>query len=187
MKTSPRSRGFTIAETLVVIGVVALMSIALIGAFAGYSGIVRSQQTEIGVVGSAKAVLSAVDRALLQSSRVLSSHNFSGTTYSSGTSTLVLEMPALDASGNTIPGTYDYVAFYASSTSAYHIVAPGSGSVRLAGTKRLSETLYSLSFTYSNPDFSLATSVDTDVQTRATINGRVVSAHLAQRTYLRNL
>lgn len=171
---------------MVVIGISALMLLALMQVLLGYTGTYRARQATVDTASSASAIVSAVENAALQATRILSSYTYGGATYTSGTSTLVLELPAVDSSGNVLSATYDHEIFFASSSNAIRVIATDPSSARTAGTKYLSATLQSLTFTYNAIDLTTATSVTVDVQTRAQTGQLVAQTRLTQQIYLRN-
>lgn len=179
-------RGFTLLESLVVIGVSVVALIALVNLFLVFNSIYGYQQAFMATAGSSGAAMNAFEAAVLPAGRVLASYNFDGAIHSSATTTLVLELPAIDSSGNSIPGVNDYVAFYASSTMLYRLTRAGAGSSRVSGSKQLSTTLYSLSFIYDNADFTEVTNVTADIQTQSQFKQQTVQSHLNERLYLRN-
>ncbi|MFZ3044085.1 MAG: type II secretion system protein [Minisyncoccia bacterium] len=179
-------RGFTLIETLIVIGISVVSLIALVNLFLTFNSIYGYEQAFVATAGSASSAMNAFEAAVLPASQVLVSHDFSGTTYSSGATTLVLSIPSVDGSGNVIAGTEDYVVFYLSAASLYRRTLPGAGSVRTAGIKTLSTTLHTLSFTYDNADFTKVTSVIIDIVTQANYKQQLVQSHLNEKMFLRN-
>lgn len=182
------SGGFTLTETLVVVAVSAILGGAVAGIWIGYNSFFTLQQTTVAVAGSASRIISVAEAAMLQATSVVTSHTFvaSGTTLTTGTSTLVLQLPSVNSSGNVISNTYDYIAIYASSTNAYEQVDAAAGSTRASGTINLSNTLSSLTFTYYATPVTGATSTLIDVQTATTLLHGSASDHLRQTLYLRN-
>lgn len=178
--------GFTITESIIVIGVTVMALIALVNLFLVFNSIYGYQQAFMATAGSAGNAMNAFETAILPADHVLTSHSFSGTTYSSGAMTLILELPAIDSSGNIISGTHDYIAFYSSSATLYRLTVAGAGSTRVSGLKQLSTTLSSLSFSYNDTDFTKVTNVTADIQTQAVFKQQTVQSHLSEQMYLRN-
>lgn len=180
------SRGFTLAETVVVIGVSVFALLALANLFRTFNVTYGYEETFMAVVGSSGAAMNAFESSIVPADRVLASYSFSGTAYTSGTTTLVLELPAATASGAILSGMYDYVVFYASSTSLYRLTQAATGSARLSGRTLLSATLASLAFTYDNGTVASTTSVAADVRTSAAFKQQSADSHLLGKWYLRN-
>lgn len=172
-------------ETIVVISVTTLSLLALSNLFLVFNSIYSDQQASMATAGSAGAAMNALEAAVLPADHVLASHPFGGTTYTSGATTLVLELPAVDSSGSILAAK-DYVVFYASSTDLYRLTAATAGSTRTSGTKLFSTTLSALSFTYDNADFTQVTSVTADIRTSAQVKQQAFESHLREQIYLRN-
>ena len=180
-------RGFTLVETFVVISISVVALIALVNLFLIFNTTYGNQQAFMAAAGSAGGAMNAFEAAIMPADQVLASHNFSGTTYSSNATTLILGLPAVNSSGNIIAGTEDYIAFYSSSAKLYRLTQAGAGSTRVSGLKELSTTLNSLSFTYDNVDFTKVTNVTADIVTQAQFKQQTVQGHLNEQIYLRNL
>ncbi len=181
-----KNRGFTLFETVLVIGLYVVILLALTNVYLMFTRLYTYQQTFVPVAQSAGGALNAITTAVLPASQVLAQYTFSGTMLSSGTTTLVLESPSLTSSGSIIAGTYDYIAFYLSGIDLYRVTAIGAGSTRVAGTKRVGSMVNSLTFIYDNTDFTLVTKVDTDIIAQTAVRGQTVGSHLRQQTFLRN-
>ncbi len=181
-----KNRGFTLTETVVVIGLYVVILLALTNVYLTFTRLYAYQQTFVPVAQSAGGALDAITAAVLPASHVLAQHTFSGTTRSSDATTLVLKSPSLTSSGSIIAGTYDYIAFYLNGSDLYRLTEIGTGSVRVAGTKRVGSMVNSLTFTYDNANFALVTKVDTDITAQTAVRGQTVGSHLRQQTFLRN-
>ncbi|MFA6519319.1 MAG: type II secretion system protein [Candidatus Paceibacterota bacterium] len=179
-------RGFTLIETVVVIAISVIALAALVNLFLIFNTTYGNQQAFMAAAGSAGGTMNALEAAIMPADHVLTSHNFSGTTYSSNASTLVLSLPAVNSSGNIITGTEDYIVFYASSANLYRLIQAGAGSSRVSGLKQLSTTLSALSFTYDDADFTKVTNVTVDIVTQAQFKQETVQGHLNEQIYLRN-
>jgi len=178
--------GTTLVETIVLIAISTIALLALINLFLIFNSIYGYQRAFIATAGSAGSAISALEAAVLPAERVLALRSFSGTTYTSTTTSLVLELPAVDASGNLILGAKDYIAFYVSSTTLYHLIEADAGSVRLSGVTTLSTTLSSLSFSYDNADFAQVTRVTAEVETSMLFKTELIGGALRGQWYLRN-
>lgn len=180
------TRGFTLLEVVIVLAMFVVMMSLLITFFIKYNTSFLFDRAVVMTGSSAGIVMQEVVTSTLQSDQVLYSHVFSGTAYITGTSTLVLELPAVDASGNVISNTYDYIAIYTSGSTVYRIISADASSSRRSGTKILSTTLQSLTFTYNSTDVTQISSVTADVQTSSSVKGVPAQAHLTELVRLRN-
>lgn len=180
-------RGFSLVETVVTVGISAVALIALVNVFLTFDSVYGYQQASLATAGSAGTAMNALEAAILPAEQVLASRDFSGVVHSSSATTLVLQLPSVDSSGNIISGTKDYISFYPSGTTLYRLTLAGAGSVRASGLQRLSTTLLSVSFTYDDPDFTKVTNILADVRTQAQFKQQTVQGHLSERLFLRNL
>ena len=179
--------GLTFIETVIVVGIFSLMLIALVDLLIGYYQLYDTQSATIDVGGSAVRLVTELHTAALQSDQILASHACNGTTYTSGATTVVFEMPSVDSSGNIIANTYDYECVYVSGTNVYAILVPGSGSARPSVTRTLTSVLSQLSLTYDNADFTKVTEVTVDATTSETSVNQTPTTHIKEVNYLRNL
>ncbi len=182
-----RLRGFTLVEVLVTVALSTILMLAISQLYVIYGRIIIFQQSSIAAALDGSNIMDAVRTAGLQATRIIATHTFSGTSYNSGTTTAIFELPAIDASGAIIPNGYDYIGIYASSTDAYRIVDAASGSARVSGEKRLTNVLGALSFTYDNSNFPSVTSVTVNATTSVILRGEVTQTHFHEDIYLRNL
>ena len=185
-KNQTKNRGFSFAETVVVVAILIILLIALLGIYLNYSKVYTYQQALIKTSNSARIAMNELRSAALQSDKIIDSYSFSGTTYSSNENTLVLEIPSIDGSGNIVSGKYDYAVFYTSGTNLYKRVQPESSSSRPSGTKQLSDTVAMLSFAYNNADLAIANKVDADIRMQAAAGKQTATYNLQQAIYLRN-
>ncbi len=179
-------RGFTLLEVVIVIGMFVVMMILLMNFFLSYNKSYLFDRALVATASSAGVVMNEVVTYTLQADQVLSSHVFSGTSYASGANTLVLELPAVDASGNILSSTYDYVVIYVANGTVFRTISADATSSRHSGTKRLSDTIYSLGFTYNAVDFTQVSTVTADVQTQSSVKSTTAQTHLTQIIRLRN-
>lgn len=179
-------KGFTLIETVIVIGITLIALAALVNLFLIFNSIFGYQQAYMKTAGAAGSALAAFEAAVLPAAQVLASHDFSGTIYSSAATVLVLELPSVDSSGGIISNTKDYIVFYTSSGTLYELTEVGTGSVRMSGNKQLCTTVSSLAFTYDNVDFTQVTSVIVDLQAQTQYKQLTAQGHVREQLYLRN-
>lgn len=181
------NRGFTLVEVVISVALFAVLMTAVVNVAIFYWDTFAREKEAVDVQVSANAIMDAVRDAGLQADR-FTSHSFAGVPYASSASSVVFELPAVDSSGSIIANAYDYVAVYGSGTEAYELADLSDESARpLPPSKKISDTLSSLVFTYNNADPGLATSVTADATTTASYKSTSASAHLFEQVYLRNL
>ncbi len=170
-------RAFSLIETMIVVAIGTSMFIILGFLLTRFNGSIAYEQASSQSSGSASVFMKEVESLAFPADAILQSHTFASGTYASATTTLVLEIPAIDSSGNVIANTYDYAAFYATSTDAYRLLEADALSARTSGTKLLSSPVSSLSFTYGNSDFTKVGSTPVDIHTRAVVKQNVLVDH----------
>lgn len=181
------SRGFTLIEIVITIALSVILMLAIAQLYVVYGRVITFQKSSIDVALGGSSIMDAARAAGLQARHIVAVHTFSGIEYTSGTTTAIFELPAVDASGAIIAGAFDYISISASDTNAYHLTDAAPGSARLSGEKRLTGVLDALSFAYDNSDFPSVTSVTVDATTSATRHGETAQTHLRGHIYLRNL
>lgn len=181
-----RQAGFTLIETLVTAAIVVILSWVLIGMYLNYTAFHARQGASLEMVLTAGQLANRLHMNAAQASTIADTHTFAGTAYTSSADTLVLQLPAVNASGDILPATYDYVAYYATGTIAYELIDANAGSIRLSGSKTLSTTVESLSFTYqASPSSSGWVEMDLQTET-ASSSAATTTTHITERSYLRN-
>lgn len=180
-------RAFTLIEIVITIALSVILMLAIAQLYVVYGRVIVFQKSSIDVALGGSGIMDAARAAGLQARHIVAAHTFSGIEYTSGTTTAIFELPAVDASGAILAGAYDYIAISASGTNAYHLTDAAPGSARLSGEKRLTSVLDALSFAYDNPNFPSVASVTVDATTSATRHGETAQTHLRSRIYLRNL
>lgn len=180
-------QGFTLIETVVVIAIFIIISFVLSNLYINYYQAYYLQEAIIKAAGSASFAANEIQNAALQADHIVTSHNFSGTIYSSDQNVLVLEISSIDSSENIVSGKYDYMVFYATGTILYKLVQADASSSRISGQKQLSNTLSTITFAYNNGDLSQANKIDVDINMQAVAGHQTIPYHLHQEIYLRNL
>jgi hypothetical protein len=180
------SRGFTFMELIITIGIMMAMFVALINFFVSSNSTFVYQKTFIDTASGASASMNAISQAVRPADQILVSHDFSTGTYQSATSTLVLELPSVNSSGSIVPGKYDYIVFYTTGTNMYRRIEADAASTRRTGTKLLTSTIHSLTFTYSDTPVSTAKTIGVDIETQATAHSSVLGHHVSEQLRLRN-
>lgn len=181
-----RECGFTLIEVSTVVFIFALIVLAIFTLYANYKDLLGTQGALIDTAGSASAVITDIQSSLLQADHVVASHSFSGTDYISTSTSLVLELPSRTSGGDIVAGSYDYVAYYASSTALYRVIEAAAESSRQSGTRSFSHTLKTISFTYDTGAFASVSKVTVDITTEEVVKQKSTTAHLNQQMYLRN-
>jgi prepilin-type N-terminal cleavage/methylation domain-containing protein len=178
--------GFTLIELLIVLAVSSLLLMAFFTLFEWHSKIYGYQEALVRVTESGRASMEALDLSVRQSRRILASHDFDGTTFGSGATALVLQLPAINAGGEVLPAKWDYVVFYQSGNKLYQRTQADPGSSRVGRLRQLSDTVSGLEITYDNADPDLSKKVGVDLTTMQAFRGHNVANRLQQNIYLLN-
>jgi prepilin-type N-terminal cleavage/methylation domain-containing protein len=186
-KLQANSGGFTLIEVTIVISLFALVLVVFLNIFDWSNGNYAYQQAYLRATTSARQAMTDMQTATLQASSVLSSHSIDGTVYSSGSSTMVLELPAIDTNGDIIDSTWDYIVFYVSNGSLYRLADINALSTReMPEIKLLSDSVEVLTFTYNTVDFAQVSSVDAALTTAIAVRDQIAKSSFRQSWYLRN-
>lgn len=183
----PHTSGFTLIETTIIIALSVSMMLALGTLIYNFNTTSSYGKASSQSFGSATTIMKEIESLALPAKAILQTHTFSSGTYTSTSTSLVLEIPSIDNSGNVIANTYDYAAFYVSgTTTAYRLLEAHASSIRLSGTKKLSTFVSSLTFSFGNTDFTKVGSTTVDIQTEARVKQDVISSHQREHIRLRN-
>ena len=185
-KKSPSKLGFSFVEAIFAAAILIFVLTAFIVLYLNFSKSYNRQQAEIKMGDSAREAVKELQNNALQTDQIMTSHNFSGTVYSTGQHTLVLEVPSVDGSGNIVSDKHDYVVFYLTGKNLYRLVQADAASSRPSGLNQISDAVATLTFAYNNADLAKADKIDADVQMQTISGGQTISYSLHQEIYLRN-
>ena len=180
-------RGFTLLETIVVIFIFSTIMFAINQLFISIYNSYHVQNAIINNSYTAASFLNETEELSLQADAIVASKVVSGTTYTTSSSTLILELPSINSSGDIISSTYDYAVITLSpSTTVSRILSANASSARISGTKKLSDLVNSITFSYDSATPSLSKKISIDIVTQTQVKQEIVQAHLTQQVYLRN-
>lgn len=187
MKTRLRPQpGFTLIEVVVSLGVFTLLLLAMFNLYLTYGSLYTSQETKLTTLAGGRAALSEVSLFTVQAYRVVGNITIATTTYYSGTTTLALQLPAINSGGGIINNAWDYVVFYKSDANLYRTIQADGASVRISGTKSLTNNLQSLIFTYDNADLTQAQKVTINLTTQNRDGRQTATSSFTAELTLRN-
>jgi Tfp pilus assembly protein PilW len=179
-------RGFTLMETVITIAFSVIIMLAIATLYLNFNKLYLYQQTYVATAVSARDVINAIDAAVLPADAVVSSHTFSGVAITTATSSLVLELPSINSSGDIIAGVHDYIGFATTSTDLFERVDPGTGSVRVTSSKRVGALVDSLFFGYGSGSATQASVISATTTTKLVTKDGTVQTTLHGQFYLRN-
>ncbi len=181
-----KQKGFTILEMVVVIALVIAILVGMFALFTSHNKIYNYETSLIKATGSARTAMNEISTYSLQGHRVLASSTINGTAYTSGASTVVLQLPAFDGSGNALSNTYDYIAFSLSGSSLTEDLQAAASSSRKTFTKTMSQSVSALAITYDSGIWTSVKKVTVDLTTSETYRGETITQHLNEQYKLRN-
>ncbi|KPJ86145.1 hypothetical protein AMJ57_00010 [Parcubacteria bacterium SG8_24] len=183
------ARAVSLIETLVVIGVVAIIMLLFSQVFASstdlYAKLTARNDNETSAI-LASRVISEMARG---ASQVLETKTINGTAYASSDDQLVLEMPAINSSWEIIDGSYDYIAFYRDGTEPEKIFSDteaATGSYRITGQKLVADNNIQIAFRYNNADITDASRVSVYMVNQQVTRGATVTTRAWTSIFLRN-
>lgn len=177
-------------EAMVVLGIMTILLMTVNSIFKANDDLVarelRQADTTVGAVQAVRTISEMTRGA----SDVVAEHDFNGTTHTTSSDTLVLQMPSLDINGSVLGGENDFVAVYrgsgADADKIYLNVVVGLNSARPSGIKALSRYNESLIFRYNDSDVTLANRVSVFLSNVRTYRGSTIRAKAWTAIFLRN-
>lgn len=189
MTTRNDERGVSLMETLVVIGIMAVLLVIVAQIFALNYDVYAKQTARLDAdTGAVFAARNLSDLAR-GASKVMASQIINSTLYTTSADEIVLRVPSLDASGDIIDATFDYIAIYRDATDTSKIFADteiGVGSTRINGKKLVTAYNGTMGFRYNAPDETDATRVGVFMINTQTIRGSTFRSKAWTSLFLRN-
>lgn len=145
-----REKGFTLVEMLLALAVTIIIGVYFASILVNNSGFFYKQTAIINEGLSLNDAVSEIDKNIRQASSVAAGYPEASPTYTSGSETLVLKLPAFSDTG-TISNTYDYVvvAKDAANPKVVRLLTfPDSQSIRPSTDLVLTTMLESITFSY---------------------------------------
>lgn len=178
--------GFTIIELVITIAISTILLGAMFGLFEWHQKVYLREAASVMATSAVRQTMQNITKNIAQATNIEASHSFGGTTYTTSGSTIVLKLPSVDATDNIIASTYDYVAVYLHNGAVYQLIEPGSGSVRLAGTRQLADNVTTFALTYNNGVPASASEATLDIQVSVSTRNGNLSTRVIDTVFLRN-
>lgn len=141
-------RGFTLPEVITVTLVAVLVGVLVLGIMIQNTRIFVSESQKVSQgVGSNDALLQ-IKSEIKQAKSVASTYTSGGITYTTAADTLVLKIPSIDSSGNTVDNTFDYAVFTIQSGNLFFKLFPDPGSGRPGANQLLAKNVNQINFRY---------------------------------------
>lgn len=138
------SKGFTLAETILTVGLSAMILTGMFSVFAIEQRALDLRSQRGDDVRQGQTALRRIEKNIRDGEAVVSSATLFGTTYTTDTHTLIIDVPAIDAEGSLIDGETDRIAYLLSGTSILEISVPSASSVRPSGMFTLADDVQTL-------------------------------------------
>lgn len=168
--------GFTLTELLISTALIGILTVFLASIYIGTTSLFSQQSLEIQVVQAATRLTDVLLENIRTAEFVVDTLTVSPDTFTTGTDTLILAIPSIDASQDPIVGTYDYYIFYQdqiNTTDFRWKLVPNVASSRTSFDKLAAEEITNLSITYNTTipadaskitvDFTLQKANSTDI------------------------
>lgn len=182
------ARAFTLLELAVTMAVGSIIFLILGAIFLAQAQFFAIQNAIAETQVNAFRALDTTGSFVGSAKSVVSSQIINGTTYSTTTTLVVLQLPSIDASGNIISTTYDYVALGkdpATNTSQFMFdIQSGAGSSRLNGKFVKALLVDKVIFRYNTVVPANATTIDLYIRMSENARGRTITAPLGKIYYL---
>ena len=143
--------GLTLVEAIIAVAIAAVLGILLPIIIVNSSNIFYKQTSKVSQGLGLNDALSKMKETIKESSSVAPAYPASGSpVYTSASQQIVLKIPSLDVSGNTISNTYDYFVFFLDADKLRSKIFPDVSSTRKSGNQILATNVNTLSFKYYN-------------------------------------
>lgn len=145
-----RATGLTLIEVLVVMGIATAAGMLLMVIMVNSAGLFSKQASKVQEGLNTNDALVIVRNSIKQANAVAPAYTNGSTTYTTGTTQLVLKVASQDSAGNIIANTYDFFVFYLDENTLHFKVFPDSASSRQAADQIFSNIVDNLAFQYFN-------------------------------------
>lgn len=181
--------GVSLMETMVVIGIMAVLLVIVAQIFALNYDIYAKQTARLDADTGAVFAARNISDLTRGASKVMASHTINSTLYTTSHDELVLRVPSVDTNGDIIDAIFDYIAIYRDVTDTSKIFADteiGAGSTRINGTKLITAYNGTMEFRYDAPDETDATRVGIFIINTQTVRGSTFRSKAWTSLLLRN-
>lgn len=127
------NKGFTLAETILTVGLSAMILTAMFSVFAIEQRALHLRSQRGDDVRQSESALRRVEKNIREGQAVVSSASLFGTNYTTGAHVLIIDVPSIDSNGAHVPDQTDRLAYVLSGTSLLEVSAPSASSVRPSG------------------------------------------------------
>jgi prepilin-type N-terminal cleavage/methylation domain-containing protein len=180
-------RGVTLLELSVSVAIGALMFVIMGTIFLAQAQFFAIEDAIAETQVSAFQAIEATGQAAVPARRVLSGRTVNGTAYVTGDSLVVLEIPAVGASGDIIVNGWDYAAVGQDPSDATKFIVDidaYTGSERPDGKQIKATLVDKVIFRYNNASTTSATAIDVYVRMGKNARSRTIYTPLGKVYFL---
>lgn len=141
-------RGLTLVEVLISLGISIIVGLLLLVIIVNSAGLFSRQSVLLTEGLNINDALSKLRNTVKDASAVAASYTGGSTTFSSGSTQLVLKIPSIDLTNNIITNTDDYFVFFQDQNKLRLLSFPNTLSIRKAQDQIFSTSLDKLYFQY---------------------------------------
>lgn len=165
-------RGFSLPEVIIVSAIAGVVGILMVGFLVQNNGVYLTQSSKVTQGLSLNDASGNIDNAIKSASSVATEYPVGSPQYTSGTNTLVLELPSIDSQSSIIDNTFDYTVITRDPQKPNvlrKLTFPNASSTRKSENLVLSTTLSQISFMFYDSNGNI-TSPSTASRVNYTIN-----------------
>lgn len=167
-------KGFSIVETVVVVAVTAFLGLAVAEMTISLSRFTQREGNLSETQRHALLGLEPIRTAALASDGIVASRTILGTAYTTGNAAIVLSVPTINAAGDVVANSTDYIAFARDAVDATKLIRAteaAAGSRLVTRVDTIIPLVNSLNFRYATSTPTAANSFEVSVETEQTILG----------------
>lgn len=135
------NNGFTLAETIITLGITSLLITGIFSVFLVEQKALSLRSILGDDVRHAQTSLRRIEDSIRQGKAVVTSAVISGTTYTTGAHTIIIDTPAITAGGSIISGQTDRLVYTKVGTDLLEVSSPAANSARPSGTHTLAQNI----------------------------------------------
>lgn len=157
--------GFTVLELVIAVAILGIIS-GFIATIVIRSGIIFEKQQGTVETGLAnRFTLDEIAANVRTAAQIEESFSSGSESFTTGTTTLILKIPSINADGETISGVFDRVVFYFDAGKIIKKVYPDAQSSRKQTSQILTAATKTLNFTFNNVNIASASAVTVNLTT----------------------
>lgn len=182
--------GLTVIELLISTAIFVIVILVIGSIFLSQINSFNEQQAKNKVLAESLRITRAIKKDAIQATSCLTEITIGVDTYTADSDTLILSLPALNASDNIIPNEFDTLIIDRPSVNPselYYILSPSPSSVRTATQRLLTSALSDFIVRYNDETISGADSFSVTSEVKALVKSETYRTFVYTTTYtLRN-